>query len=405
MTGPIDISHINIDDYDYPLPDHRIAKFPKENRDESKLLIHQGQSISEDHFYNLAQYLPADSLLVVNNTKVVRARLFFRKSTGALIEIFYLEPVHPTPEVQMAFQQKGEATWQCLVGNARRWKNGILETEVEAGGETTLLRAEKLEQTSGGFLVKLSWDPRLTFAELLEAAGKIPLPPYLHREAIDRDTETYQTVYARYDGSVAAPTAGLHFTDRVFASLAEKNIETANLTLHVGAGTFKPVGQEGIEHHEMHTEQVLVSRELLSRLLKNHDKTIAVGTTSVRTLESLYWFGVQLSKNSEAHFHIRQYDPYDDGNPELTTEEAVGNILGYMDRHHLETLPGTTQLMIVPGYRFRIISGMVTNFHQPRSTLLLLISAWLGDRWKNVYDYALQHDFRFLSYGDSCLFL
>lgn len=397
-----DIAGIDINEFDYDLPDHRIAKFPKENRDESKLLIHRDRFIQEDLFRNLAGYLPEESLLVVNNTKVVRARLFFKKPTGAHIEVFCLEPVYPTPEIQMAFQQKGTATWQCLVGNARRWKSEVLELPMH---DETFLKAEKLERTSGGFLVKFTWNPHLTFAEVLEAAGKIPLPPYLHREAVERDSETYQTVYARYDGSVAAPTAGLHFTERVFAFLAKKNIRIANLTLHVGAGTFKPVGQEGLQHHEMHTEQVLVKRKLLQDLLDNSGKTIAVGTTSVRTLESLYWYGVKLSNDPDAEFHIHQFDPYQNAGSDLSTEAAISRVIDFMQRNKLETLSGATQLMIVPGYRFRIISGMITNFHQPRSTLLLLISAWLGDEWKKVYDYALGRDFRFLSYGDSCLFL
>ncbi len=397
-----DISGININDFDYDLPDHRIAKFPKENRDESKLLVHRDHFIREDIFKNVSGYLPADSLLVVNNTKVVRARLFFKKPTGAHIEIFCLEPVEPTPEIQLAFQQKGDTTWQCLVGNARRWKTEILELPL---GSDAKLKAEKLERTTGGFLVRFIWNPQLTFAEVLEAAGKIPLPPYLHREAVERDSQTYQTVYARYDGSVAAPTAGLHFTERVFYSLKNKNIQTANLTLHVGAGTFKPVGQEGLANHEMHTEQVLVSRTLLEELLDYQGKVIAVGTTSVRTLESLYWFGVKLENNPDAAFHIQQFDPYLNENENLPAEKAIQNFLAYLNRNNLETISGFTQLMIAPGYTFRMIKGMITNFHQPRSTLLLLISAWLGDDWKKVYDYAMQNDFRFLSYGDSCLFL
>lgn len=397
-----DIAGITINDFDYDLPDHRIAKFPKENRDESKLLVHRDHFIREDIFKNVAEHLPGSSLLVVNNTKVVRARLFFKKPTGAHIEVFCLEPVHPTPEIQTAFQQKGESTWQCLIGNARRWKTETLELPL---GEGSLLQAEKLERTSGGFLVKFTWNPQLTFAEVLEAAGKIPLPPYLHREAVENDSRTYQTVYARYDGSVAAPTAGLHFTDRVFDALKKKNIQTANLTLHVGAGTFKPVGQDGLENHEMHTEQVLVNKGLLESLLKYRGKTIAVGTTSVRTLESLYWFGVKLESDPGADFHIHQFDPYQNENESLPAEKAIQNILSYLDRNNLETLSGSTQLMIVPGYKFRMINGMITNFHQPRSTLLLLISAWLGGEWKTVYNYALENDFRFLSYGDSCLFL
>lgn len=397
-----DFAGIDINDFDYDLPDQRIARFPKEKRDESKLLVHRDHFIREDIFKNVTEYLPGDSLLVVNNTRVVRARLFFRKSTGAHIEVFCLEPVHPTPEIQLAFQQKGEATWQCMVGNARRWKTEILELPLTGD---SFLKAEKLAHTSGGFLVKFNWDSQRTFAEVLEDAGKIPLPPYLHREAVEKDSQTYQTVYARHDGSVAAPTAGLHFTKRVFQLLEQKNIQTANLTLHVGAGTFKPVGQEGLANHEMHTEQILVSHELLHKLLDYRNKTIAVGTTSVRTLESIYWFGVKLQSAPDATFHIQQFDPYQNENESLPAVQAIQNILDYLDGNNLEFLSGSTQLMIVPGYKFRMLNGMITNFHQPRSTLLLLISAWLGNEWKQVYDYALKNDFRFLSYGDSCLFL
>ena len=400
------ISSIDINDFEYPLPNERIAKFPKENRDESKLLIHQEKLIKEDRFNKISSYLSPGSLLVLNNTRVVRARLLFRKPTGAIVEIFCLEPIQPTTEIQMAFQQKGQATWQCLVGNARRWKSELLEMEAESGSETITLTAEKIEKFSGTFNVYFTWNPNLTFAEVLEATGKIPLPPYLHREAVDSDTTTYQTVYAKNDGSVAAPTAGLHFTEHVFESLKNKHIEIANLTLHVGAGTFKPVGQEGLSNHEMHTEQVLVSETLLNDILSQSGKVIAVGTTSVRTLESLYWFGVKLEDDQNGSFHISQFDPYiDRTSANISLKKSFNNILDYMQRNRLEILSGSTQLMIVPGYKFRVINGMITNFHQPRSTLLLLISAWLGDEWKTVYNYAMENDFRFLSYGDSCLFL
>jgi len=401
-----DFSTIDINDFDYPLSDERIAKFPKENRDESKLLIHRNYEIDEDQFKNVSEYLPTDSLLVVNNTRVVRARLLFRKPTGAIIEIFCLEPDQPATDIQLAFQQRGEAIWQCLVGNARRWKKETLIMEDFAQHEPLVLTAEKVKKTEGTFLIKFTWNPKYSFAEVLEAVGKIPLPPYLRREAIDSDTQTYQTVYARYDGSVAAPTAGLHFTQRVFDSLNTKNIRIANLTLHVGAGTFKPVGHEGLKYHEMHTEQVVISTNLLKEILKYQGNVIAVGTTSVRTLESLYWFGAKLEVNREAGFHIRQFDPYQTDQTKLiSTERAIYNILDYIEKNHIEELHGSTQLMIMPGYKFRMINGMITNFHQPRSTLLLLISAWLGEEWEEVYNYAMQNDFRFLSYGDSCLFL
>ncbi|MCF8364357.1 MAG: S-adenosylmethionine:tRNA ribosyltransferase-isomerase [Bacteroidales bacterium] len=406
MLETPDFSLIDINSFNYALPDNRIAKFPMENRDESKLLVHHGNAIAEDIFKNVSSYLPVESLLIVNNTRVVRARLFFRKATGANIEIFCLEPLEPTCEIQMAFQQKGEAVWQCMVGNARRWKSEILQTELCVNAERIVLHAQKIKKNEGTYLVKFQWNQDLSFAQVLEALGKIPLPPYLHRDAIESDSQTYQTVYARFDGSVAAPTAGLHFTADVFESLKNKHIKLSDLTLHVGAGTFKPVGHEGLENHEMHTEQVLVSKALLHDILKYEGKITAVGTTSVRTLESLYWFGVKLAENPEAIFNISQFDPYQsDWNKDVTGTEAIRNILKYMEKKNLEILGGSTQLMIVPGYRFRVINGMITNFHQPRSTLLLLISAWLGDEWKSVYSYAMENDFRFLSYGDSCLFL
>lgn len=407
MLAAPDFFRLDINDFDYKLPYERIAKFPKENRDESKILIWRDGDISQDQFNNIPNFIPTSSLLVMNNTKVVRARLFFRKPTGALIEIFCLEPVIPTTEIQLSFQQRGSATWKCFVGNARRWKNEVLQVEIKAESSGLILRAEKIEKSQDSFLIKFSWKPeRLTFSEILEEAGKIPLPPYLNREAIDKDTETYQTVYARYDGSVAAPTAGLHFTDRVFKQLKTKNIGLEYLTLHVGAGTFKPVGSDGILNHEMHTEQISISRKSIQNFVAGLGKIIAVGTTSVRSLESLYWFGHKLQTDEDAVFGVKQYDPYK--NPEadrLPAKDALKNVLDYMARNNLEVISGDTQLMIVPGYTFRIISGMVTNFHQPRSTLLLLISAWLGTDWKHVYTYALENDFRFLSYGDSCLFL
>ncbi len=400
------LKKIDINDFDYLLPDERIAKFPKAERDTSKLLINDGNQISEDVFKNIATHLPPGSLLVANNTRVVRARLFFRKATGALIELFVLEPVEPTREMQSAFQQKGEAVWQCLAGNARRWKSEDLTLELTHNDTKILIRAQKISRQDEIFLIRFTWNKELSFAEVLEAAGKIPLPPYLHREAVESDSLTYQTVYAQFDGSVAAPTAGLHFTPAVFDRLKAKKIYSSNLTLHVGAGTFKPVGQEGIERHTMHTEQIMVSRQLLRDLLQYQGKVIAVGTTSVRTLESLYWLGVKIAQQPDTDFHIPQLFPYECKAEDILPPEAsINNLLVLMEKQNLDVLHGSTQVMIFPGYRFRIISGMITNFHQPRSTLLLLISAWLGEEWKNVYEYAMDNDFRFLSYGDSCLFL
>jgi S-adenosylmethionine:tRNA ribosyltransferase-isomerase len=402
-----DFSNININNFSYPLTDEKIAKFPLGQRDESKLLIHSNGKISESHFKNLAGYLPADSFLVLNNTKVVRARLFFRKPTGAIIEIFCLEPIEPTTEIQLAFQQKGSSVWKCLVGNARRWKGGTLTSLIEHNDEKSILSAGIKGKAGDAFLINFNWQPdSKTFAEILEQAGKIPLPPYLHREAVESDKVRYQTVYALNDGSVAAPTAGLHFTGAVFDSLSQKKITYDYLTLHVGAGTFKPVGDDGIANHEMHTEQVLVSRQLIEKLRQKTGKVIVVGTTSVRALESIYWFGVKLETEPGSKFDVRQFDPYGDlAGLELPTEKALQNVLDHLEKEQSSYLSCSTQLMIIPGYKFRMINGMVTNFHQPRSTLLLLIAAFLGDKWREIYDYALENDFRFLSYGDSCLFL
>jgi len=401
------LSDLNINDYTYDLTDERIAKFPLEQRDESKLLVHAAGLTFENTFKNLADYLPSGSFVILNNTKVVRARLFFRKPTGATIEVFCLEPVEPTNEIQLAFQQKQTAVWKCLVGNARRWKKGSIKADFTDGNNKFELSAEITGRAGEAFLIRFNWQPGdLTFAEILEQAGKIPLPPYLHREAVESDKTRYQTVYAINDGSVAAPTAGLHFTDRVFNSLKQKNINFDYLTLHVGAGTFKPVGDDGLENHEMHTEQVLVSHQLIENLISNIGNIIAVGTTSVRTLESLYWFGAKLHSDKNALFDIGQFDPYGAlSTMNLPVEATLQNVLDYMDHFGMESLAGATQLMIFPGYKYRVINGMVTNFHQPRSTLLLLIAAWLGDEWKEIYDFALKNDFRFLSYGDSCLFL
>ncbi|MFA6999175.1 MAG: S-adenosylmethionine:tRNA ribosyltransferase-isomerase, partial [Victivallaceae bacterium] len=399
------LSHIHIDDYDYPLPGERIAKFPLPDRDASKLLVHSDGQISENRFYNVARFLPADSLLVLNNTRVVRARLNFHKPTGAAIEIFCLEPVHPVTEIQLAFAQQKQSVWKCLVGNARRWKDETLRLELPHSDGNIMLEAEKQGREGDAFLILLKWQPQaLTFSQVLELAGQVPLPPYLNREAVSSDAQTYQTVYAQHNGSVAAPTAGLHFTNAVFEQLTAKNITTSHLTLHVGAGTFKPVGQGGIARHQMHTEQIVIARQLIETLLSQNGKTIAVGTTSVRTLESLYWYGMHLIHNPDATFYVSQYDPYQNL-PEVSALQSLTAILDAMDRRQSPMLSGTTQLLIAPGYRFKIINGMITNFHQPRSTLLLLIAAWLGPKWKEIYEYALNHQFRFLSYGDSCLFL
>lgn len=407
MTIPDVLSAINIDDYNYPLNDDQIAKFPLASRDQSRLLIHHGSTIAEDKFQNLARHLPKDTFLVMNNTRVVHARIFFRKQTGALIEVFCLEPVSPATEIETAFQQKKTVVWKCLVGNARRWKSGILTGAFGHGDETVRIEVENLGRHDDAFSLKISWQPEeLSFAEVLESAGKIPLPPYIHREATANDHIQYQTVYAQYDGSVAAPTAGLHFTPKVLSEVEAAHIKTDHVTLHVGAGTFKPVNSRGISHHIMHAEQMVVSRRFIENLAKHRGKVVAVGTTSVRTLESLYWFGIKLMNDPQAAFFIHQFDPYKYKKQELVTaSEALQNILTYLERTNTSTLKGATQLLIIPGYTYMITGGMVTNFHQPRSTLLLLIAALLGDKWKEIYTFALQNNFRFLSYGDACLFL
>ena len=400
-----DLKNIRIDDYDYPLPDERIAKFPMEQRDHSKLLCLKGNNITEHHFYDLPSLLPSGALLCFNDTKVIHARLFFRKETGAVIEVFCLEP-HNMPVVQ-AFEQRECCTWTCFIGNNKKWKGGPLSLTVRLGATEITLTATRREAVGNAWIVDFEWTGGQSFAEVIEAAGVIPLPPYLHREAEASDATRYQTVYAHHDGSVAAPTAGLHFTAAVFDALKAKGFETEYITLHVGAGTFKPVSTETIGEHEMHVEPVHVTADNLQRLIAHATKPIvAVGTTTVRTLESLYWFGVQLEQNPNLdHMHVHQWDPYGISTVDISFSKAYENILHWMERHGTDHLDGATQLMIAPGYTYKVINGLVTNFHQPKSTLLLLVSALIGDRWHECYGYALDHGFRFLSYGDSCLFL
>ena len=399
-----DLKNIRIEDYDYPLPDDRIAKYPLAQRDHSKLLCLRGDNLSEHHFYNLPDLLPENTLLAFNDTKVIHARLFFQKETGATIEVFCLEP-HGM-DVTEAFAQRRFCTWTCFIGNNKKWKSGSLSLPVNAGNAATLT-ATRREAVGNAWVVDFEWTGGASFAEVIEAAGVIPLPPYLHREAEASDATRYQTVYAHHDGSVAAPTAGLHFTPKVFDHLKAKGIQTEYITLHVGAGTFKPVSTDTIGEHEMHVEPVHVTADNLRRLIAHNGKpVVAVGTTSVRTLESLYWFGIQLHHNPGLdHMHIRQWDPYELPADGIPFAEAYGNILRWMERQGTDRLDGATQLMIAPGYKYRVINGLVTNFHQPKSTLLLLVSALIGDRWHECYRYALDHSFRFLSYGDSCLFL
>lgn len=405
-----DPKHIRISEFNYPLPDERIAKFPLPVRDQSKLLLYRHGEVTEDIFTSLPDYLPANSLMIFNNTKVIQARLHFHKETGALIEVFCLEPIQPNDYV-LNFQQTEHAAWLCMIGNLKKWKEGALKREITVKGKPLTLTAERGACHGTSHWVDFRWNnPEITFADILEVFGELPIPPYLNRETQESDKETYQTVYSKIKGSVAAPTAGLHFTPRVLDSLREKGVALEELTLHVGAGTFKPVKSEEIEGHEMHTEYISVNRSTLEKLVAHEGKAIAVGTTSVRTLESLYHIGVTLLHNpnaTEEDLHVKQWQPYETALETAATPavDALQAIIAYLDRHHMETLHSSTQIIIAPGYEYRIVKAMVTNFHQPQSTLLLLVSAFLHGDWRKIYDYALAHDFRFLSYGDSSLLI
>jgi S-adenosylmethionine:tRNA-ribosyltransferase-isomerase (queuine synthetase) len=399
---------IHIAEYNYPLPDERIARFPLEKRDESKLLLYRDGKINESKFKQIADFLPERALIVFNNTRVIQARMLFHKSTGAKIELFCLEPISPH-DYALVFQQNERCSWLCLVGNAKKWKEGVLQKEITTGNRRVILQAEKKESYGESHLIEFSWDnPDVTFAELLDAAGILPIPPYLNRETEEKDLQTYQTVYSKIKGSVAAPTAGLHFTDEVLHELDSRGFMREEVTLHVGAGTFKPVKSETIEEHEMHTEFISVNRSSIEHIKANAGNIIAVGTTSVRTLESLYYIGVSLSRNPEAtgdELVVAQWMPYDEANNQLSVDESLQHILDYLDRHKSDKLLTATRIIIAPEYTFKLVRGIITNFHQPRSTLLLLISAFVKGNWKPIYDYALAHDFRFLSYGDSSLLL
>ncbi len=405
-----DPKHIRISEFNYPLPDERIAKFPLPVRDQSKLLLYRHGEVTEDIFTSLPDYLPANSLMIFNNTKVIQARLHFHKETGALIEVFCLEPIQPN-DYALNFQQTEHAAWLCMIGNLKKWKEGALKREITVKGKPLTLTAERGACHGTSHWVDFRWNnPEITFADILEVFGELPIPPYLNRETQESDKETYQTVYSKIKGSVAAPTAGLHFTPRVLDALREKGVALEELTLHVGAGTFKPVKSEEIEGHEMHTEYISVNRSTLEKLVAHEGKAIAVGTTSVRTLESLYHIGVTLLHNpnaTEEDLHVKQWQPYETALETAATPavDALQAIIVYLDRHHMETLHSSTQIIIAPGYEYRIVKAMVTNFHQPQSTLLLLVSAFLHGDWRKIYDYALAHDFRFLSYGDSSLLI
>lgn len=405
-----DPKHIRISEFNYPLPDERIAKFPLPVRDQSKLLLYRHGEVTEDIFTSLPDYLPANSLIIFNNTKVIQARLHFHKETGALIEVFCLEPIQPN-DYALNFQQTEHAAWLCMIGNLKKWKEGALKREITVKGKPLTLTAERGACHGTSHWVDFRWNnPEITFADILEVFGELPIPPYLNRETQESDKETYQTVYSKIKGSVAAPTAGLHFTPRVLDALREKGVALEELTLHVGAGTFKPVKSEEIEGHEMHTEYISVNRSTLEKLVAHEGKAIAVGTTSARTLESLYHIGVTLLHNpnaTEEDLHVKQWQPYETALETAATPavDALQAIIAYLDRHHMETLHSSTQIIIAPGYEYRIVKAMVTNFHQPQSTLLLLVSAFLHGDWRKIYDYALAHDFRFLSYGDSSLLI
>lgn len=405
-----DPKHIRISEFNYPLPDERIAKFPLPVRDQSKLLLYRHGEVTEDIFTSLPDYLPANSLMIFNNTKVIQARLHFHKETGALIEVFCLEPVQPN-DYALNFQQTEHAAWLCMIGNLKKWKEGVLKREITVKGKPLTLTAERGACHGTSHWVDFRWNnPEITFADILEVFGELPIPPYLNRETQESDKETYQTVYSKIKGSVAAPTAGLHFTPRVLDALREKGVALEELTLHVGAGTFKPVKSEEIEGHEMHTEYISVNRSTLEKLVAHEGKAIAVGTTSVRTLESLYHIGVTLLHNpnaTEEDLHVKQWQPYETALETAATPavDALQAIIAYLDLHHMETLHSSTQIIIAPGYEYRIVKAMVTNFHQPQSTLLLLVSTFLHGDWRKIYDYALAHDFRFLSYGDSSLLI
>lgn len=405
-----------IADFNYPLPDERIAKYPLPERDHSKLLIYRDGAVSEDHFYNVGEYINPSALLIYNNTRVIQARLEFYKTTGARIEIFCLEPLTPH-DYQLSLSSTTGCTWKCMVGNAKKWHTGdALELKIKNEKLKIALRAYKEEQLGNTFAVRFEWDrDDVSFAEILDAAGELPIPPYLNRKTEASDLKTYQTVYSRIKGSVAAPTAGLHFTESVLADLHRRGIETDELTLHVGAGTFLPVKTADANEHTMHTEIIAVPRETIAHILAKLGSIVAVGTTSMRTLESLYFIGCQLRNAEMSEYrnidsiHVEQFEPYENDSqhsalsPRLSTAEALQSILDYLNATHQTTLHAETQIMIKPGYTFHVVDQLITNFHQPQSTLLLLVSAFVGGDWRTIYDYALSHDFRFLSYGDSSI--
>lgn len=403
----IDPGKISIREFDYHLPDEKIAKYPLPQRDQSKLLVWKNKHIEDHVFTETPDLLPENSLLIFNNTKVIRARLLFEKETGARIEIFCLDPQEPA-DYQIAFQQTQSCTWKCMIGNLKKWKEGPLRKSLVIDEQQIELVAERIPSDKNENLIRFSWNnSKYEFAKIIEHAGILPIPPYLNRDTEESDIYRYQTIYSKIKGSVAAPTAGLHFTDEVFNQIKEKGHHTQELTLHVGAGTFQPVKSETIDGHEMHSEQIYITQKLLENLIAHKGPKIAVGTTTIRTLESIYWLGVQAlnaTLSITTYMKVTQWEPYKFDAAILATE-SLEALLAFMKRNQTDQLSASTQIIILPGYQFRIIDGLFTNFHQPKSTLLLLISAFLGDEWKTVYDHAIQNNYRFLSYGDSNFYL
>ncbi|MBR3799417.1 MAG: S-adenosylmethionine:tRNA ribosyltransferase-isomerase [Bacteroidales bacterium] len=401
------IRNININDYNYDLPDEKIAKYPLDERDMSKLLVFDGDKIEEDRFRNISTHLPAGSLLLFNDTKVINARMIFEKETGARIEVFCLDPISPSDYAQ-AFAQNGRCSWKCLVGNSKKWKDGRLKKSIIVDGKNLDLYITRVREIGNSFEILFEWDnPDICFSQIIDVAGNIPIPPYLNRNSEDIDKVRYQTVYSHYQGSVAAPTAGLHFTERVMGDLKKCNIQSDAVTLHVGAGTFQPVKTDNAAEHEMHTEHFIVKRTTIEKIVQYLGNITITGTTTVRTVESLFCVGTQIFENKDVaveEFHVSQWEAYE-YKDKYDVREILENLLSWMTAKGLEYIRCATQIMIVPGFRFRITDRLITNFHQPKSTLLLLLSAFIGDEWRKVYGYALENNFRFLSYGDSCLFL
>lgn len=399
----MNIPKIDLKAYEYTLPEERIAKYPLEKRSDSKLLLYKKGEISHYNFFNVPDLLPADTLLVYNDTKVIPARLIFQRETGARIEIFLLQPIFPTtviPEIMLA---KHPVTWETMIGNAKKWKDGeILKGKVQIGSKEVVLEATLKNRDKK--LVEFSWnDPEIAFVDVVEASGEVPLPPYLNRKPVEEDKNRYQTVYSEKEGAVAAPTAGLHFTSELLEKLEAKGIHKTHVTLHVSAGTFQPIKASEVAEHPMHSEQIIITRQTIEKLLGHKGNIVAVGTTSVRTLESLYWYGVKILEGKGDEFLIEKLSPYENRDSLPPVQNALEAILILMENKAIDTLIGATEIFIFPGYQFKIIGGLITNFHQPGSTLVLLISTILGENWKRVYQEALENEYRFLSYGDSSL--